>query len=40
MNFGGDLDLQREVKLWSRMDTVHRSCWGFWARGPGYSLIS
>ena len=29
MNFGGALDLQRKVKLWSRIDTVHRSCWGF-----------
>jgi hypothetical protein len=19
------------VKLWSGIDTVHRSCWGFWA---------
>jgi hypothetical protein len=40
MNFGGALDLQTEVKLWSGIDTVHRSCWGFWARGPGYPLIS
>jgi hypothetical protein len=32
----GALDLQREVKLWSRIVSVHRGCWRFWARGPGY----
>jgi hypothetical protein len=38
MNFGGALDLQREVKLWSRIDTIHRSCWGFWARRARISV--
>ena len=28
--------MQREVKLWSRIVSVHRGCWRFWAWGPGY----
>jgi hypothetical protein len=24
------------VKFWSGIVSVHRGCWGFWARGPGY----
>ena len=31
---------EREVKFVSGIDTVHRSCWGFWARELGYPLIS
>jgi hypothetical protein len=34
----GAMDLHREVKLWSRIDTVHRSCWGFWARRARISV--